>query len=55
MWFCGATVVVAGVMLMVGSSDTITEGKSGVQTGDGADKKKRNMDYSPPKTRSKRD
>lgn len=54
-WFCGATLVVAGVMLMVVSTDTITEGTSGIQTGDDADEKKRHMDYSPPKTHSKRD
>lgn len=39
MWFCGATLVIAGVMLMVGSTDSSTEGKPDVKTGDGAVKK----------------
>lgn len=63
MWFFGATLVIAGVMLMVGSTDSSTDSntdsttdtKPEVKTGDGAVKKTRNMDYSPPKTRSKLD
>lgn len=57
MWFCGATLVIAGVLLMVSSTDSInsTEGKPDVKTGDDTAEKRRNVAYSPPKTRSKQD
>lgn len=59
MWFCGASLVIAGVLLMVGSTDSSTDSNTDDEsddkkTGNDANKMRRNIDYSPPKTRSKR-